>query len=162
MPLSIHNITHLLGHACLPSVLWHCWLGTRKSIRPVKIEYEVLVWLSVYSMVQTVCIWSSWCHCITKPHHFLPHLNPDWFFTFLVPAYPGCHGKELLNGCNSSSSSSSGTCTTFCMSYLMVFIWSCSMRASCLTASSSRITLHQHWYSVNTRCKWWSKTRLTY
>ena len=23
----------------LPSVLWHCWLGIRKSIRPVKIEW---------------------------------------------------------------------------------------------------------------------------
>jgi len=24
-------------------------------------------------------------------------------FTFLVPAYPGCHGKRPLNGCSSSS-----------------------------------------------------------
>ena len=40
---------------------------------------EVLVWLSVWSKVQTVCIWSSWCHCIPKPHHLLPNLNPDWF-----------------------------------------------------------------------------------
>jgi len=24
---------------------------------------EVLVWLSVWSKVQIVCIWSSWCHC---------------------------------------------------------------------------------------------------
>ena len=35
----------------------------------------MLVWLSVWSDVQTVCIWSSWCHCIPKPHHLLPHLN---------------------------------------------------------------------------------------
>jgi len=28
-----------------------------------------------------------------KPHHFLPHLNPDWF-TFLVPAYLRCPKKE--------------------------------------------------------------------
>ena len=34
-------------------------------------------------------------------------------FTFLVPAYPGCHGKRLLNGSSSSSSSSSneGICS---------------------------------------------------
>jgi len=25
------------------------------------------------------CMWSSWCHCIPKPHHLLPHLYPDWF-----------------------------------------------------------------------------------
>ena len=23
---------------------------------------------------------SSWCHCITKPNHLLPRLNPDWFY----------------------------------------------------------------------------------
>jgi len=37
------------------------------------------------------------------PHHLLLQQNPEWF-TFLVPAYPGCPGKRRLNGCNSSSS----------------------------------------------------------
>ena len=47
----------------LPSVLWRCWLGGRKGIRPVKkLSGGVLMWLSVWSEVQT-CIWSSWCHC---------------------------------------------------------------------------------------------------
>ena len=47
----------------VPSVLWRCWLGGRKGIRPVKnLSSEVLVWLSVWSKVQT-CIWPSWCHC---------------------------------------------------------------------------------------------------
>ena len=47
----------------LPSVLWPCWLGGRKGIRPVKkLGDEVLAWLSVWREVQT-CIWSSWCHC---------------------------------------------------------------------------------------------------
>ena len=49
----------------------------------------MLVWLSVCSEVQVICIWSSWCHCIPKLHHLLPHLNPAGF-TFLVPTYPGC------------------------------------------------------------------------
>jgi len=31
-----------------------------------KLSDEVLVWLSVWSEVQIVCIWSSWCHCIAK------------------------------------------------------------------------------------------------
>jgi len=40
-----------------------------------------------------VCIWSSWCHC---------HLIISCFIkikiglTFLVPAYPGCPGKEAV------------------------------------------------------------------
>ena len=47
----------------MPSVLWRCWLGGRKGIRPVKnLSGGVLAWLSVWSEVQT-CIWSSWCHC---------------------------------------------------------------------------------------------------
>ena len=47
----------------VPSVLWCCWLGGRKGIRPVKkLSGGVLVWLSVWSEVQT-CIWPNWCHC---------------------------------------------------------------------------------------------------
>ena len=47
----------------LPSVLWRCWLGGRKGIRPVKkLSGEVLAFLSVWSKVWT-CIWPSWCHC---------------------------------------------------------------------------------------------------
>ena len=48
----------------LPSVLWHCWLGGRKGIQPVKkLSGGVLAWLSVWSEVLT-CIWPSWCHCL--------------------------------------------------------------------------------------------------
>jgi len=73
----------LNGCACVaqrgvPSVLWHCWLGVRKSMHPVKIG-----WWGVgveRGEVQIVCIWSCWCHCIPKPSHLLPDLNPDWFY----------------------------------------------------------------------------------
>jgi len=42
----------------LPSLLWHCWLGVKK------LSDRVLAWLSVWSVVQMICIWSSnWCHC---------------------------------------------------------------------------------------------------
>jgi len=44
-----------------------------------KLSDGVLVW-SVWSEVQIVCIWSSWCHCIPKPKCLLAHLNPDWFY----------------------------------------------------------------------------------
>ena len=47
-----------------PSALWHCWLGVRKSIRPIKKFSDwVRAWLSVWSVLQMICIWSSWCHC---------------------------------------------------------------------------------------------------
>jgi len=45
---------------------------------------EVLVWLSE---VQIVCIWSSLCHCIPKPHHLLLHLSPD---TGYIQYYSKC------------------------------------------------------------------------
>jgi len=54
----LYNNHHVFLQTDLPSVLWHCWLGVRKSIRPV-----VLARLSVRSVVQMICIWSSWCHC---------------------------------------------------------------------------------------------------
>jgi len=27
------------------------------------VRYCVLAWLSVWSEMQMICIWSSWCHC---------------------------------------------------------------------------------------------------
>ena len=80
----------------LPSVLWRCWLGGRKGIRPVKkLSGGVLAWLSVWSEVQT-CIWPSWCHC-----HLLSLASvksrlilPFWYRpTRVVPL------KGPLNGC---------------------------------------------------------------
>ena len=54
----------------LPPVLWRCWLGGRKGIRPVKkLSGGVLAWLSVWSEVHT-----CWCHCL------LLQWNQDWFY----------------------------------------------------------------------------------
>ena len=54
---------HVVVWQHVPSVLWRCWLGGRKGIRPVKkLSGGVLAWLSVWSEVQT-CIWPSCCHC---------------------------------------------------------------------------------------------------
>jgi len=56
----IHSWATLFIHlftGWLPSVIWHCWLGGRKGIRPVKkLSDEVLAWLSVCSEVQIVCL----------------------------------------------------------------------------------------------------------
>ena len=58
-PPTGRNIKHSLMQNYMSSVLWHCWLGIRKSIRPVKnFSDELLAWLSV-------CIWS------TATHHLL-------------------------------------------------------------------------------------------
>jgi len=73
----------------LSSVLWHCWLGGRKGVPPVK-NWVMGCWhgYSIWGEVQR-CIRRSWCHC--HPLSFAP-VNPDWVyligFNFLVPAHP--------------------------------------------------------------------------
>ena len=44
-----------------PSVLWRCWLGDKNGVRPLKLSGGVLA--SVWSEVQMICIWPSWCFC---------------------------------------------------------------------------------------------------
>jgi len=46
----------------MPSVLWHCWASGR-AYDLQKLSDRVLAWLSVWSVVQMICIWSSWCYC---------------------------------------------------------------------------------------------------
>jgi len=52
---------------------------------------EVLAWLSVCSEVQVICMWSSLCHCNPVISCFI---KIQIGLTFLVPAYPGCPGKQ--------------------------------------------------------------------
>ena len=80
----------------LPSVLWCCWLGDRKGIRPVKnLSGGVLAWLSVWSEMQT-CIWPSWCHSHSLSLASVKSrlVLPFWYqLTWVVPE------KGPLNGC---------------------------------------------------------------
>ena len=82
--------------AFVPSVLWRCWLGGRKGIRPLKkLSRGVLAWLSVWSKVQT-CIWPSWCHCHSRCLASVKSrlILPFWCrLTWVVP------DKGPLNGC---------------------------------------------------------------
>jgi len=62
-----------------------------KSIRLWKLSDKVLAWLSVWSEVQMICIWSSWCHCPIISCFIKIQIG----LTFLVLAYPG-PGKEVV------------------------------------------------------------------
>jgi len=90
----------------VPSVLWCCWLGSRKGIRPVKTEWRgtsVVVCLkrgaNDLHMVQLMPL---------PPRHLLLKYNPEWF-TFLVPAYQVVLEKRPLNGRSSSCGTTSAT-----------------------------------------------------
>ena len=71
----------------MPSVLWRCWLGG--------------TWLSMWSEVQMICIWSRWYHChpIVSCSSKIQSALPFWFWLTQVVLE-----KRPLNGCNSSSS----------------------------------------------------------
>jgi len=77
-------------HDCRFSVLWRCWLGIRKGIRPVKTEW--------WGAGMVICLlWGANLHtaqlmplpltvsCFSKIHIG---------FTFLVPAHPGSLGQR--------------------------------------------------------------------
>ena len=60
-----------------PLVLRHCWLGVRKIIRPVKIQWwgvGVVIFLEQRADCSHMC---GPANATAKPHHLLPHLNPD-------------------------------------------------------------------------------------
>jgi len=51
-----------------------------------KCKISITVFIADLHMVQLMPL---------PPHHLLLQYNPEWF-TFLVPAYPGCPGKKAI------------------------------------------------------------------
>jgi len=67
------------------------WASGRASrLYKKKFSDEMLAWLSVCSVVQMICIWSSWCHCHPIISCFV---KIQIGLTFLVPSYQGCPEK---------------------------------------------------------------------
>ena len=81
-------------------MLWRCWLGDRKGIRPVKnLSGGVLAWLPVWSEVQT-CIWPSWyhSHSLSLAPVKSRLVLPFWYqLTRVVPDKGPLTGCMLLN-----------------------------------------------------------------
>ena len=63
--------------SALPSVLWHCWLGGRKGIRPVK-NWAVGCWHGYLSRAR--CRLAYGPADSTATHCLLLQENPDWFY----------------------------------------------------------------------------------
>jgi len=61
----------------LPSVLWRCWLGGRKGIRPVK-NWVVRCWHGYLSGAR--CRLAYGPADATATHCLLLQYNPDWFY----------------------------------------------------------------------------------
>jgi len=108
--LSFSALTLLVGHqekrpACENWVMW-CWWG-HPAFK--KLIAGVLAWLSVWSEVQIVCIWSSWCHCHPQTPSSLASFKSRLVLPFLYRLTQVVLEKGPLNGCNSSSSRSNGS-----------------------------------------------------
>ena len=74
----------------LPSVLWRCWLGGRKGIRPVKTEWwgaGVLICLERGADLHTAQL-------MPLPITISCFIKIQIGFTFLVPVDPSCPGKK--------------------------------------------------------------------
>jgi len=82
--------------ACMYSayVLWCCWLGGRKGIRPVK-TWVMGCWHGYLSgaRCRLADIWPKWCH-----YHSLSlvSVKSRLVFTFLVPAHPDGPGQRAF------------------------------------------------------------------
>jgi len=103
----------------VPSVLWHCQLGTTKSIWHVKIEWRG-VGVVICMKRRVDCLHIVQLH--PQNHNLLPHLNPDWFYL----SGAGLHRwswKRPLNGRSSSSSSSSSSGSMEWLLWLTVSFW---------------------------------------
>ena len=78
------------------TVLWRCWLGGRKGIRPVK-NWVVGCWCGYLSGARLdSCIWPSWCHCHSLSLASVKSrlVLPFWYrLTWVVP------DKGPLNVC---------------------------------------------------------------
>jgi len=101
-------------------------LGGRKAIQPVKkMSGEVLAWLSVWSKMQMICIWSDNAHClpIISCSSKIQNNLPFWCRLTQVVLE-----KKPLNGCSSSSYYSA---TIVCV--IMFYIFHCHGKQMILT-----------------------------
>jgi len=85
-----HRVSKSVECDIFPSVLWRCWLGNKKGIRPVKRWMLVCWWWrfdwSFACPTASVVTITSIILCSSKIQ------NGDT----LIPAYWGCHEKWLL------------------------------------------------------------------
>ena len=143
------STTHyrFLSAISVPSVLWRCWLGSRKGIRPV-INWAVGCWCGYLSGCEVpTCIRPSWCHCHSlslasvKSRLVLPF---SYRPTRIVPE------KWPLNGCvyvyklfisREPANSTAGKSGVFCL------VWMCQLPSE--GCASSIAFLHQNVLVLN-------------
>jgi len=88
VPFSFHACV-TLHLQCFDTVGW----ALRRTSGMQKLSDKVLAWLSVWSKVQMICIWSSWCYCHPIVSCFI---KIQTGLNFLVLPYSRCPGKQVV------------------------------------------------------------------
>ena len=108
--LSSDSVLCVLLDRIMPSVLWRCWLGGRKGIRPVKTEW--------WGTGMVICLERGsdlhMAQLMPLPLTVSCFSKIQIGFTFLVPAYPGSSGQRAIK--------------RVCVCVLDRIIWQCSWR----------------------------------
>ena len=81
---------------CFDTVGW----VSEEHLTCKKLSDKLLVWLSAWSMLQIVCIWSSWCHCHPKTPSSLDSFKSRLVLTFWYWLTQVASEKRPLNGCS--------------------------------------------------------------
>jgi len=90
----------------LPSVFWHCWLGVRNSIRPVK-NWVMRCWHGYLPGAR--CKWFAYGSADTTAIPSFPASSKSRLvISFLLLAYPCCPGKDAIKWVSVSPTADGG------------------------------------------------------
>jgi len=89
-----YTIKQVVVAVTLFSVVWDCWLSVRKGIRPVK-SWVMRCWHCYLSGVRCKLFPFGPADATATPV-ICCLIKIQIGLTFLVPAYPDCHGKEAI------------------------------------------------------------------
>ena len=147
----------------VPSVLWRCWLGGRKGIRPVKNEW--------WGSGMVICLeWGADLHMAQlMPLPLTVSCSSKIQIAFLVPAYPGFLEKRPLNGCKFIIRRIACTDRVHCCGLLLemfcsLFVYACVCVCLLDTAVNHtklaeliemKLSLWTRWDQDNTYCIRW-------
>ena len=129
----------------LPSVLWRCWLGSRKGIRPVKTGWWGAGMVVCLEWGADLVIWPSWCygHLLSLVSVKSRLVLPFWYqLTRVVPE------KAVKRVC---------VCVCLTVSSIMHKKAVTATAHACLKvrAPSTRYEKHSTWWGIkSSRCRW--------
>ena len=117
------------------------------------------MWLSVWSKVQIVCVWFSWCHCNPKTPLSLASLKSKLVLFFWYRLTQVVLEKRPLNGCSSSYiylvcfSTPCVACQVHKLTHTGVKRFACPVCGR-LHITSSRLSAHLRTHSDEKRYGW--------